>query len=243
MARASVRANVPQRGETSDVRRSTHKPGISLLEVVLVLAVMGVLAAIAVPRYASAAMRHELDAEASRLSADLDFARRSAVSTSRPWRVIISQDGGTYIVEAVPYDEIEASSDPVATEVSPTLISAVTGTLTNLLSGRDAEDDGGSLPLARETFALISGDEIEDADVTAESSLSAAALGTTKLEPRILTSATIADLDVIATADPVTRTVIFDAHGRPNRAFRLSIDMGAGTRTVSVSPGGVVSWQ
>ena len=57
--------------------------GFSLLELVLVMAIMVVLGAIAAPRYAGALANYRADAAARRLIADLAFARDKARQTSQ----------------------------------------------------------------------------------------------------------------------------------------------------------------
>jgi type II secretory pathway pseudopilin PulG len=57
------------------------RAAFSLLEAVLVVAVLGVLAAIAAPRYGQAIARYRVESAARRIVADLDLARRSARTT------------------------------------------------------------------------------------------------------------------------------------------------------------------
>ncbi len=56
--------------------------GFSLIELVLVLTIISVLSAIAVPRYANSLARYRVDAAARRVVADLAYARQLARSTS-----------------------------------------------------------------------------------------------------------------------------------------------------------------
>lgn len=56
--------------------------GFSLIELVLVLTIISILAAIAVPRYANSLARYRADAAARRIVADLDYARQFARSSS-----------------------------------------------------------------------------------------------------------------------------------------------------------------
>lgn len=54
------------------------RQGLSLLELVLVLSILAVLGAVAVPRYASASARYRVESAARRIAADLQLARRAA---------------------------------------------------------------------------------------------------------------------------------------------------------------------
>ncbi|MHC4293951.1 MAG: pilus assembly FimT family protein [Planctomycetota bacterium] len=58
--------------------------GFSLLELVLVLAIIATFTAIALPRYGAATARYRADAAARRIVADLNLARTMAYNSSRP---------------------------------------------------------------------------------------------------------------------------------------------------------------
>ena len=64
------------------VQGRQRSAGFSLIELVLVLTIISVLSAIAVPRYAGALARYRADAAARRVVADLDYARQRARSSS-----------------------------------------------------------------------------------------------------------------------------------------------------------------
>ncbi len=67
-----------------------HTPGFSLIELVLVLTIISILTAIAVPRYAGALARYRADAAARRIVADLNYARQRARSSSASVSVELS---------------------------------------------------------------------------------------------------------------------------------------------------------
>ena len=62
--------------------------GLSLVELVLVLAIMAMVSAIAVPRYANSVARYRADSAARRVAADLALAQNHASTAGRPQSVV-----------------------------------------------------------------------------------------------------------------------------------------------------------
>ena len=79
-------------------RVSARRGGFTLLEVVLVLAIMAIVAAMAAPRYASAICRFQVDTAARRLVRDLTTARERARSQGANQTVIFTVASSTYTV-------------------------------------------------------------------------------------------------------------------------------------------------
>ena len=73
--------------------RPPRRRGFSLLELVIVLAILVILAAIAAPRYAAALARYRAQTAAQRVAADLKFARANARRASQS--VTVTVDPGT----------------------------------------------------------------------------------------------------------------------------------------------------
>lgn len=58
--------------------------GVSLIDVVLTVLIIGILAAVAAPRFASMLSQYRVEASANRLKADFEMAIRHARASSRP---------------------------------------------------------------------------------------------------------------------------------------------------------------
>ncbi len=77
------------------------RAGFSLLELVLVVAILATLGAIAAPRYATALDRYHADATARRIVADLELARATARNTSSSVTVTFDPGLNTYVMTGV----------------------------------------------------------------------------------------------------------------------------------------------
>lgn len=80
--------------------------GFTLIELIMVLAIVGVIAMIAAPRYSSSLWNYRADAAAQRLVADLQLARDTARLTSRSGTIsFIAAFVGQYtILNVAPLD-------------------------------------------------------------------------------------------------------------------------------------------
>ena len=65
------------------------------------MAIMGVLAALAIPRYANATSNYRADAAARRIAADLALARSQARLISKPLTVVFDTAGQRYTINGM----------------------------------------------------------------------------------------------------------------------------------------------
>jgi prepilin-type N-terminal cleavage/methylation domain-containing protein len=79
-------------------RDTTHAraPAFTLVELVLVLAIAGLAAALAAPRYAAALSRYRVEAAARRVAADLQFAQAKARATGTKRAIRFNRDSNSY---------------------------------------------------------------------------------------------------------------------------------------------------
>lgn len=78
-------------------RQSTSSQrGFSLIELLLVVAIMGIVAAMAAPRYGEALNRYRADATARRIAADITMAQARARTTSSSRTIVFDTDSSTY---------------------------------------------------------------------------------------------------------------------------------------------------
>ena len=126
--------------------------GFSLLELILVLAIVAILAAMAAPRYASSAARYRADLAARRVVADLSLAQTGARTASASRTVIFSPASDEYELPGQP--DLAKSTQDYLVELSGPPYEAdlvkvnLGGDLEVVFDGWGVPDTGGSIVIA-----------------------------------------------------------------------------------------------
>ncbi len=82
-------------------RRARARSGFTLIEIMAVVLILLMIAAIVIPRVSLIASQAALD-DAKQLAATLDFAREKAIALGRAHRVVLDLDHAQYWIEAQP---------------------------------------------------------------------------------------------------------------------------------------------
>jgi len=80
---------------------SARSTGFSLVELVVVVLVLGTIAAIAAPRFGNASSSYRLDAAIKKIEHDLNFALRSARATSSTVEILFDPENDRYTLVGV----------------------------------------------------------------------------------------------------------------------------------------------
>lgn len=82
-------------------QHSTRSTGFSLVELVVVMLILGVIAAIAAPRFGHASTTFRLEAAINKIEADLKYAAHMARAQSRTVEVTFDPDTDSYTITGV----------------------------------------------------------------------------------------------------------------------------------------------
>ena len=83
-------------------RPSANREGFTLLELVIVMLIFSIFAAVAAPRYLDALDRARADAAAKRIAADLQLAQRYAQRTSTSQSIVFDVANNRYVFSDMP---------------------------------------------------------------------------------------------------------------------------------------------
>ena len=126
-----------------------RQPAFSLVELILVMAIITVLSAMAVPRYVGAQQRYRADAAAQRIVVDLAMARSRANTTSTSQSVVFTLATSQYQMPGVPDLKNSGGTYTVLLGGAPyqaTLVSAdFGGTAQVTFDGYGVPNSGGTL--------------------------------------------------------------------------------------------------
>lgn len=129
-------------------RRASAASGFSLAEVVLVLAIIAVVSAMAVPRYSASQGRYRAELAARRVVADLALAQARARSLSASQTVTFTTDSRYTIVGMADLDHSSSTYqvDLSAPPYQGTIVSAAFGSGSNLVfNGYGVPSTGGTV--------------------------------------------------------------------------------------------------
>lgn len=130
-------------------RRTRHPPGFTLLEFILVLVIIGMVGAVALPRYANAVTSFRVDGAATRVVADLALAQMRARTTGVSQTVTFDPPGNSYCLPGVPDPDHDAPTYVVELaggEYHAEIISAdLGGDPTVVFDGYGLPDSGGNV--------------------------------------------------------------------------------------------------
>lgn len=87
-----------QMNKTSSLQPRQSRPGFSLVELVIVVAITGVIAGIAVPRFADASSGRQLQASKNQLLLDIETAKLRARATSTQHTLKFYVDENMYVI-------------------------------------------------------------------------------------------------------------------------------------------------
>lgn len=118
----------------SSTSRSTR--GVSLLEILIVVTLVAILAAIAIPRVAGTSDPYEAVEQARKIHSVMARARAAAIAEQRPYRFVLSSGGVWQVdVETAPGTWV-ATADSATSSATVMLDGASSGTITFLPRGR-----------------------------------------------------------------------------------------------------------
>lgn len=118
----------------SSTCRSTR--GVTLIEILIVVVLAALLAAIAIPRVAGTSDPYEAVKEAREIHSVMVRARAAAIAEQRPYRFVLASGGAWQVEVETSPGTWTATPDSATSSATVTLDGASSGTITFLPRGR-----------------------------------------------------------------------------------------------------------
>lgn len=142
----------------------TWRHAFSLIELVLVIAIIGVMSALAAPRYAAAVHRYRAEAAARRIAADIGFAQSLARSSGQSRSIAFNVAADQYVLPDE-RDLDRAGSYTVDLSAAPYNASIATA---NFGGAATLTFNGFGMPASAGTVSILSGNTARIVTVNAE---------------------------------------------------------------------------
>lgn len=88
------------------------------MELVLVMAIIGIVSMIAIPRYSGATLRYRAELTAQRIAADLQFAKATARHTNQAVTITFDAGNDSYTMPTI--DDLDNSAEKYAIDLTET---------------------------------------------------------------------------------------------------------------------------
>ena len=130
--------------------------GFSLLELVMVVCVLGILAATAIPKIASSLQRNRAEAAARRIASDMNLAQARARQASASQRVVFDVAGGSYTLVGMMSPDHPTAAYVVSLKDSPYEVLIVSANLGGdaqiIFNGYGVPDSDGTVLIQAGSF-------------------------------------------------------------------------------------------
>jgi prepilin-type N-terminal cleavage/methylation domain-containing protein len=147
------------RSHTGDCRPRRTRSGLSALEVLVVVLIIGILSAAAAPKFLHALAAHRSKQAARRIAADLELARREAIMASTARTVAFDVAAETYTLHDIRHPDhpdetyiVLLSDDPYQAEIAAADLG---GDAILIFDGYGQADSGGKIVVRSGTLEAV----------------------------------------------------------------------------------------